>query len=126
MSEFENDSIKSCKLFLTLTVDKKDALIDFIFEIKGVVVLVCDRSLDEFDYNFNLSKTIFLKYGDKFEEINEELFQIPSNEPQYNIRNILYELIVMGLPVKKLHPRFENVEDEDNEMDFSTKSEMHT
>ncbi|MBP6387232.1 MAG: DUF177 domain-containing protein, partial [Pseudarcicella sp.] len=87
------------------------------YEIKGALQVLCDRSLEMFDYPIAINPKIILKFGDHDEELSEELYLIDRNSQQINIAQHLFEFISLEIPMKKLHPRFlENTEDEEVEI----------
>ena len=42
---------------------KTETLIELSFDIDVIVVLECDRTLEPFDYNIELTKRLILKFG---------------------------------------------------------------
>lgn len=109
---FENRLIESgsgdCQVILT----KKERMIELSFLINGSIELICDRSLEAFDYPLNLEHKLILKYGEEFDDSNDEMWVIPSGQQSINIAQLLYEYMSLAVPMKKLHPRFEEDEDE--------------
>ena len=113
---FENDEMSltdlgkgTCKV----TLDKKETLISMDFEIKGSIQLVCDRSLDTFDFELNLNENITLKYGEEFDDSRDDLWIIPDTQESINIKSCIYEFVSVAVPMKKLHPKFEHAEEEE-------------
>lgn len=99
------------KGLLNLTVDmvKESNLMDFKFHFVGYIELVCDRCLDKF--NLNIEKKSFrliVNYGNKFEEISDEIVTIPSNDASIDLGKYIYEFISLMLPIKKVHVDDEN------------------
>jgi DUF177 domain-containing protein len=83
--------------------------------------LVCDRSLDKFMYPLDEIKEVRVKYGDHWEELSEELLLIPTNTQKIDIGQFVYEFITLAVPMKKLHSRFHD-DDEDEYVFTSTDS----
>ena len=63
------DSKGNCEIELI----KTEMMLDFTFIIDGEVYLKCDRTLKKFKYEMNTSKKILFKFGDKDEEISDEM-----------------------------------------------------
>nr|WP_255709841.1 DUF177 domain-containing protein [Pontibacter harenae] len=95
-------------------------MLTFHFDIKGHVRLICDRSLEEFDYPLDIQQVFRIRYGEEDAELDDDLWQIKSNTQSINIAQHLYDYIGLSLPMKKLHPRFveEMENDEDNDEDI--------
>ena len=114
---FEQDLVENGQFNATVTLDKSATMIQAKFKITGVLALVCDRSLEVFDFPFETEEKLILKFGDRWEEITEEIMMIPRDTSIINIAQYLYEFITLTVPMKKLHPRFQQAIDE-NEDDF--------
>ena len=46
------------KFAATVTLDKKETFIDADFKVVGGALLICDRSLDEFDFPISISRKV--------------------------------------------------------------------
>jgi uncharacterized protein len=87
-------------------LDKRETLIEANFSIRGDARLVCDRSLEPFDYPMDIRRKILFKYGEEEKELSEEIVLITREQPFLDLGQYLYELITVNLPMKRLHPRF--------------------
>ncbi len=94
------------------------------FEITGSVELTCDRSLEVFDEPIHIFEKFIYKYGDRHEEITDELEMIPHGTATINIAQHIYDFIAVSIPMKRLHPRFRDEEiEEDGLLLYSTDKE---
>jgi uncharacterized metal-binding protein YceD (DUF177 family) len=103
---FENNEIEKGSLNCIIVLNKTDDYIDASFQIDGSVELICDRSLDKFDYNINLTNRILFKYGEEDREIDDKVEMISRNRQTINMAQYIYEFVITGMPMKKLHPRY--------------------
>lgn len=121
---FDHHDLKKGKVIVKTEVEKNERVIIIDLFFKGFVELICDRTLEAFDYQIDLEKKLVLKYGDEEKVLDEESIQITSNTQRVDISRDLFEFVVFAIPVKKLHPSLEN-EDADNEQEgfmiFSSK-----
>jgi uncharacterized protein len=115
---FEQEIILGGKLLAKVELDKTESLLTLHFDIKGHVRLTCDRSLEEFDQPLDVEETLRIKYGPENAELDEDLWQITPETQTLNIAQHLYDYIGLALPMKKLHPRFLEELDEDDERDI--------
>ena len=120
---FEQDIIKKGEFTATVTLDKNSALMQLLFDIKGTVELTCDRSLETFEEPIHVQEKYIYKFGDRHEEITDEIEMIPQHTATVNIAQHIYDFIGVSLPMKKLHPRFRNEDDEDEIFIYSTDGE---
>ncbi|WP_375562048.1 DUF177 domain-containing protein [Bernardetia sp. OM2101] len=101
-------------------LEKNEQLIRATFIINGTIELVCDRSLDEFDYEVDVDETILYKYSEEERELTEEIILITRRTPNINVGELLHEFLMLDIPMKKLHPRFW---EEDDKYDEYSESE---
>ncbi|WP_040497632.1 YceD family protein [Fulvivirga imtechensis] len=116
---FENSIIDKGKGSVKLELEKTETFIRLHFDISTSVQLECDRSLDLFDYPIHSENSLILKFGDHEEEINEEISIIPRDRQRINLAQYIYEFIGLSIPMKKLHPRYKD-ENEDDELIYSS------
>jgi uncharacterized protein len=104
----------SAKAFVHMI--KSETLINMTIKVKGSVELVCDRSLEKFDFPLDTENKILFKFGDRDEEVSDEIIIIERNTQRLNVAQHIYDFINLAIPMKKIHPRFqEEEEDEDDE-----------
>jgi len=96
-------------------LNKRETLIEADFTVQGKAHLICDRSLDPFDFPMEIDKKVIFKYGEAAEEISDEIIVIPHDLDVLDVGQLMYEFIVLEVPIKKIHPRFEDDDDEENE-----------
>ncbi|HET9054036.1 MAG TPA: DUF177 domain-containing protein, partial [Cyclobacteriaceae bacterium] len=111
------------KFTVTVALDKRETFLETEFKIRGSVKLVCDRSLDEFDYPIDVNRKIIFKYGDQDMEVSEDVIIIRHGTEVLEIGQYIYEFIALAIPMKKLHPRFQNESDEEGIMYSSGSGE---
>jgi uncharacterized protein len=113
LQHFEgNDIASNGKLNANITLVKRAALIEALFDIKGTVELTCDRSLEQFDHPLHIHQRVLYKYGPEEQEINEEIFVITNDTVSINVAQLIFEFIVLAIPAKRIHPDYK---DEDGE-----------
>ncbi len=121
---FENEIIKRGNLTAAVSLKKSETMIEMTFQIKGDVELECDRSLDLFDHPLDFEKHMIFKLGDVEEELSEDVLVISRDTQTINIGSLIFEFIGLEIPMKKLHPRFQTEEDDDEgSLVFSSESE---
>lgn len=108
---FEDSIIENGAGEIKVILDKAASMITLTFNLKAEIELVCDRSLDQFMYPVEESRKVRLKFGDHWEELNDDLILIPANTQKIDVAQFVYEFLTLAIPMKKLHPRFEGEED---------------
>lgn len=112
--EYGTDLVSAGKFKVEVALDKRETFLEANFRIVGAAGLVCDRSLEPFDYQINTTHKVVFKYGDKDEEITDEIMIINRETAWLEIGQFIYEFIALSIPLKKLHPRFQDEEAEED------------
>jgi len=120
---YGNLLFQNCDFKAKVTLFKQETLIEAHIQIKGFTKLICDRSLEEFDYLVNVDKKLVFKYGKETKEITDDLIMISYGLHQIEIGQYFYELIGIQIPIKKLHPKYaeQDVKGGFNNLVYSTK-----
>lgn len=88
-------------------LDKRETFIEARFKIEGKAKLICDRSLDPFQYPVEVDRKVVFKYGDTDEELSDEIVIIRRDTDSLELGQYIYEFISLEIPMKKLHPRYQ-------------------
>ena len=97
--DFNDSNIKAQVL-----LNKKPTFLEFEFKISGTVNVNCDLSNEPYDQELSGSLDIVVKFGQEFNDENEEILIIPHGEYEIKIEQYIYELIVLSVPKKLIHP----------------------
>jgi len=113
--QFGDNLISRGSFKADVTINKHETFLEVHFDIKGTAQLVCDRSLEVFDYPIEAKKMVVFKYGEEDREVTEEIMMIHRDTVSLELGQYIYEFIALAVPMKKLHPRFreEDIDDED-------------
>jgi len=74
-----------------------------LFHFDGNLQLVCDRCLNEYSQPLSGDFRLIVKYGEKKEDVSEELVTIPYKESYLDIGQYVYEFIQLMIPMKRIH-----------------------
>ncbi|MGC3945194.1 MAG: DUF177 domain-containing protein [Chryseolinea sp.] len=114
--EYGTDMVSDGSFTVEVSLDKRETFLEADFRIRGTARLICDRSLEPFDFPINTRRKVVFKYGDQDEEITDEIMIIQRDTAWIELGQYLYEFIALAIPLKKLHPRFQETgEDDDSE-----------
>ena len=97
--EFSNPIIKA-----DILLDKHSTFLEFWIKIFGTVDLVCDISNETFRNPIENDTKFLVKFGEEYDDSNEEVITIPQHEHAFNVAQIIYELVTLSIPMKKLSP----------------------
>ncbi len=86
-----------------VSVQKKLTTFELQFVIDGIILIPCDRCLDDMEQPIHYKEKLQVRFGDKFSE-EDEIVIIPESEGAINVAWFLYEFIVLNIPIKHVHP----------------------
>lgn len=100
----ESDEILKGNVKITLTVNCKGDYYELDFTLRGTIYIPCDRCLDEMEHNVDTTYHLCVKYGDCYNDENDELLIIPESEVYLNIAYMVYDTVALTIPLKHIHP----------------------
>ncbi len=112
-------------------LDKSEFMLKLDLQIEGTIELMCDRSLEKFDFPIRTQEQLYYNYTlDNQQDIDDDsIFYISSTTESINIAQPIYELIGLEIPMRKIHPKYAQDEAEffystaQNEQDSETEYE---
>ena len=105
---FGYEDFNSCKIELRVELLKKSNLLELRFLSKGTININCFVSNEPFDYPQASVMELVVKFGSEQNSDNEELLILQKGTYQIDISQQLYEMIVLSLPIKIIHPGIED------------------
>jgi uncharacterized metal-binding protein YceD (DUF177 family) len=102
--EFGYDEFESCDIKVNVVLDKKSTMLELSFKHKGTVYVPCDVTGEMFDLPVKGKMNLIVQFGDEYNDDNEELLILPHGEHQLNIKQPVYEMIALSVPLKRVHP----------------------
>lgn len=101
---FEFDEYNDVNIKVELVFDKKSTMLELAFKHKGTVNVPCDLTGEEFDLPIKGKLNLIVQFGDAFNNENDELLILPHGEFQVDVAQYIYEMIVLSVPSKRIHP----------------------
>jgi len=101
---FEFDEFHDADARVDLVLDKKSTMMELTFTASGTVNVDCDLTSEPYDQPIDGEMILVVKFGDEYNDDNEELLILPHGEYQINVAQYIYELIVLSVPLKRVHP----------------------
>ncbi|PCE63089.1 YceD family protein [Sediminicola luteus] len=103
--EFGYHEFHSADLFVAVQLNKMNTMLELELEAKGSVNLSCDVSDEPFDQPLNGQMKLVVKFGEEYNDEDDEILIIPRGEFQINIAQYVYEMLVLAVPAKRVHPK---------------------
>ena len=103
-AHFDYDEFNEASIKVSVVLEKKSTMLSLEIKHKGTVNVPCDVSGEEFDLVIKGKLNLIVKFGDTFNDENEELLILPHGEFQVNVAQYIYESIVLSVPLRRIHP----------------------
>ncbi|WP_298779755.1 DUF177 domain-containing protein [uncultured Polaribacter sp.] len=98
--DFNNSSIEVSLHFL-----KKSTLFELTFSANGTVEVPCDITNELYNQEIISELPLVVKFGPEYNDDNEELLILPHEAYEINVAQFIYEMIVLAVPNKRVHPK---------------------
>lgn len=83
---------------------KKESALELAFTLEGQVLLNCDLTNEEFWHPLTSETKLQVKFGQNYDDTNDEILILPEGEHTLNVAQYFYELAVLAKPLKVIHP----------------------
>ena len=101
---FGYDEFNGADIKLDVTLNKMSTMMELEMKARGTVNVDCDLTSEPYDQNIQADLELVVKFGDEYNNDNDEILIIPHSEYQINIAQYVYEMLVLSVPLKKVHP----------------------
>lgn len=100
----ECTDVRDASLQANVTVEYRGDIYDLSIHITGEVTVACDRCLDDMQLPVDATYHIAVKYGDAYRDDSDELLEIPDSTNALNIAYMIYDTVMLAIPMKHVHP----------------------
>ncbi|MBI9040090.1 DUF177 domain-containing protein [Lutibacter sp.] len=105
---FKYDEFNDSNVKVDLSFLKKATMFELNFQFSGWVEVACDLTNELFHQPIETEIDLIVNFGNEYNDENEELLIIPHSEFKINVAQYIYEAIVLGVPLKRIHPGVED------------------
>jgi uncharacterized metal-binding protein YceD (DUF177 family) len=108
---FTMSDVECAEIKATALLDKDGDKLKLHLTIEGLVNnLLCDICTDEISVNINAETDVIIKVTDEDLTSTDEIFYIKKSENQIDLKQLIFEMIILNLPNRRQHPLDENGE----------------
>ena len=83
---------------------KKTNMLELHFSSKGNVEVPCDITTEVYEQPVEGDLNLVVKFGAEYNDDEDELLILPFEEYHINVAQYIYEMIVLAMPSKRIHP----------------------
>jgi uncharacterized metal-binding protein YceD (DUF177 family) len=105
---FEYDEFNDAAINLDVQLEKMSTLLEFTLTFNGTVNVACDITNEPYDQEILGSYQFVVKFGEEYNDENEDLLILPHGSYEVNIQQYIYESVVLAMPTKRIHPGVED------------------
>lgn len=103
-ANMEYADVRDADIDVHLIVDYHNDIYRLDFTLTGNVTLLCDRCLDDLVLPIDTKYTINVEYGEDYNDDSDDLLIIPESDNYLNVAYMLYDTVVLVIPIKHVHP----------------------
>ncbi len=101
--KIDSPEVQKGNLKAKVTVQKNNLVYELNILLDGIIIIPCDRCLDDMELPIHYKEKLQVKLGSTFSEENEIVI-VPESDGGINLAWFLYEFIVLNVPIKHTHP----------------------
>ncbi|MFS4455060.1 YceD family protein [Maribacter sp. 2304DJ31-5] len=101
---FEYDEFNNTDIDLKVLLNKTSTMMELELEALGIVNINCDLTSEPFDQKIEANLGLIIKFGETYDDEDDEILILPHGEHQVNIAQYVYEMLVLAVPQKRVHP----------------------
>ncbi len=101
---FDYQDFNDASVEVQLELNKKTTLLELNFDIAGYVNVHCDLTNEPYNQDVQSNFDLVVKFGEEFNDEEIDLLVLPHGSYEVNVQQYIYELIVLAVPSKRIHP----------------------
>jgi len=105
---YEYDEFNSVNVKVDLKLEKKTTFLELYFSALGSINVNCDITNEPYDQTIDDKFKLVVKFGNEYNNDIEDILILPHGDYEINVAQFIYELIVLAVPVKRIHPGIED------------------
>ena len=105
---FEYEDFNNVEVDVKVDLTKKSTLLELHFKVSGTVNINCDVTNEPYNQNIENEFDLVVKFGDEYNDENIDILIVPHGTYEISIQQYIYELIILAVPIKRIHPGVED------------------
>ncbi|HET8737199.1 MAG TPA: DUF177 domain-containing protein [Pricia sp.] len=101
---FGYDEFNGANIVLKVVLKKMSTMLEFELDARGTVNVDCDLTREPYDQPVSADLELVVKFGDAYNDDDDDILVIPHGEHKVNIGQYVYEMLVLAVPLKRVHP----------------------
>ena len=102
-SLFDEEEIQKGDVAARVSVSKTADATDLAFALDGMVIVTCDRCLDEMEQPIHTTGHLVVRLGDSYSDDGDDTVIVPEEQGVINVAWFLHEFVTLAMPLKHVH-----------------------
>lgn len=105
---FEYEDFNDVNINVNVEFEKKSTLLELHYKISGWVNVNCDLTNEPYNQAIENEFDLVVNFGDDYNDEHIDILIVPHGTYEINIQQYIYELIILAVPIKRIHPGVED------------------
>lgn len=92
------------RIVAEILMDKHTTFLELWIKTSGTVQLICDLTNDPFDHMIENELEVLVKFGEEYDDSDGDVITIPKTDHAFNAAQLIYEDVMLSIPMKKVSP----------------------
>ena len=94
--------VKKGSLHVSVSIRKATGFFEFNFHTDGIVIIPCDRCLDDMELPVDTDNRLIVKLGSNYSE-EDDIIVVPEDEGILDMAWFIYEFVTLAIPIRHVH-----------------------
>ncbi|GAA3592202.1 DUF177 domain-containing protein [Flavivirga amylovorans] len=105
---YEYEEFNDVNIDVNVELEKKTTLLELHFKVSGWVNVNCDLTNEPYNQTIGNEFDLVVNFGDEYNDEHIDILIVPHGTYEISIQQYIYELIVLAVPTKRVHPGVED------------------
>ncbi|WP_421808427.1 YceD family protein [Flagellimonas sp.] len=105
---FDYQEFNGASVNISAVLEKMSTMMELEMKATGTINVDCDLTGESYDQPIDSDLRLVVKFGEEYNDEDDEILIIPHGEHQFNIAQYIYEMLVLAVPQKRVHPGVED------------------
>lgn len=105
---FEYQDYNQAELKVKAVLVKTSTMMELDLSATGTMNVDCDVTGEPFELPVEGLLHLVIKFGEEYDDLDDEILILPHGESKFNIAQYIYEMLVLAVPQKRVHPGVED------------------
>jgi len=101
---YQYNDVFDAEVSVHLNFNKKSTIFELSFEAEGNVQVSCDLTNELYQQPIKSNLELIVNFGETYNDENIDILILPHEAYEIDISSFIYEMIVLAIPAKRIHP----------------------